>query len=153
MAARLAYRTILVATDFSDPAHAALERGLDLARRLGAKVELVYVTPKLEPAVPFHRRNRRVVAELQAQQKQAAEEALAQLARVDGVKVRPRVLVGRPSEAILAHAKRIRADLVVLAKHGHTLTQRLLIGSVTERVLREASLPVLVVPIRAGRRR
>lgn len=153
MAARTAYRLILVATDFSDPAHAAVEHGLDLAARLGARAEIVYVTPHLEPAIPFHRRNRRVVADLQQQEREAARKALAELVPEDDPDVRTRVLVGRPSDAILAHARRARASMIVMAKHGRSATENLLIGSVTERVLRKATVPVVVVPIALRKQR
>src|SRR5687767_6480194 len=64
----------------------------------------------------------------------------------------PRIVVasGTPATAILHHAAETRTDLVVLGTHGRTGFERLMLGSVTEKVVRRASCPVLTVPRGAG---
>lgn len=59
-----------------------------------------------------------------------------------------RVLDAPPSEAILAVAEEERADLIAMSTHGRTGTNRILVGSVTERVARHAECPVLAFPTR-----
>jgi len=141
------YRRILVATDFSDAAQRAFRHAAALARTLGSELFVVHVAHKMAPSVPWSRTNRAVVARLRKEAAGDARTALEALtAEAAGVKVTHCLTEGVPHEEILAEAKRRRADLVVLATHGQALTDRLLLGSTAERVLRKAAVPVLVVP-------
>lgn len=74
------------------------------------------------------------------------------LEAVDLLEVRPVVLEGRVAEELLAFAASHRADLVVTGAHGRTLVERLLIGSVTTKLLRAARCSVLVIPPYSGDR-
>ena len=60
------------------------------------------------------------------------------------------VNVGQPAREILDCAATLPADLIVMGTHGHSGFEHLLLGSVTEKVLRKATCPVLTVPPRAG---
>jgi nucleotide-binding universal stress UspA family protein len=140
------YKTIVIAVDFSSAAPQVLARGLDLAKRLGARAEVVYVTPRLQPALPFHRKNRAMVAALQREELASAREALADLVTGAQVPVETQVRVGTAHAEIVAHAKEKRAGLVVIGKRGQNLAESLLIGSTADRVLRKATIPVVVVP-------
>jgi nucleotide-binding universal stress UspA family protein len=62
-----------------------------------------------------------------------------------GRPVRSRVLSGDPAAEIVRHAREERCDLVVVGTHGRTGIQRLVLGSVAERVARQSPCPVLVV--------
>jgi nucleotide-binding universal stress UspA family protein len=66
-------------------------------------------------------------------------------AQKEGVAVKAFVLSGRPADAIIETAQEKNADLIVLGSHGRTGVERLLMGSVAERVIVLASCPVLVV--------
>lgn len=68
------------------------------------------------------------------------------LEAVDLLEVRPVVLEGKIADELLAFASSHRADLLVTGAHGHTLVERLIIGSVTTKVLRAARCSVLVIP-------
>ena len=139
------YQTIVIAVDFSPATDVVLQRGLDLAARLGARAEVVYVTPALEPALPFHRTNRRAVEKLQKEELERAREALAErIAEYDSA-VGTAVRVGPAHEQILAHAKEHRAGIIVIGKRGQNLAESLLIGSTADRVVRKATVPVFVV--------
>src|SRR5574337_621431 len=59
------------------------------------------------------------------------------------------VLEGYPAETVLAEAERLGADLIVLGSHGHSALGEMLIGSVAHRVSAVATVPVLLVPIKA----
>ena len=72
------------------------------------------------------------------------------LEEVDLLEVRPVVLEGKVAEELLAFAASHRADLVVTGAHGRTLVERLLIGSVTTKLLRAARCAVLVIPSHHG---
>ena len=68
------------------------------------------------------------------------------LEKVDLLEVRPVVLEGRAADELLAFAASHRADLLVTGAHGRTLVERMLIGSVTTKLLRAARCAVLVIP-------
>jgi nucleotide-binding universal stress UspA family protein len=72
------------------------------------------------------------------------------LEKVDLLDVRPVILEGKTAEELLAFAASHRADLLVTGAHGRTLVERMLIGSVTTKLLRAASCAVLVIPPHHG---
>jgi len=89
-----------------------------------------------------------VLQEMLTATREAARRNLQRLARSPkGKSVRISTLLaeGPPSAAIVRAAKKNRVDLVVMGTHGRTGVQRLLMGSVADRVIRTASCPVLVV--------
>jgi nucleotide-binding universal stress UspA family protein len=66
--------------------------------------------------------------------------------RAQGVKVAPILVSGKPVEKILAEADRLQPAMIVLGSHGHGALHHLLLGSVSEGVLRKAKCPVVIVP-------
>lgn len=62
-----------------------------------------------------------------------------------GVKVETKVVTSEPSAAIAEIAREFKADLIVMATHGHSEVRHLFVGSVTEEVIRQVSVPVLLV--------
>ena len=141
------YRRILVAVDFSPTSERAVREAARLAGKDG-ELLLVHAMPKLEPALPWSSVNRGVVAKLSREAQAQARAALLEAAEaLRQTRTRTRVVVGGAAhERLLAEAKRSRADLIVVGARGQTLSERLLIGSTTERLVRKATLPVLVVP-------
>ncbi len=142
---------ILVPTDFSKAAQPALTAAATLARQSDAKVTLLHV---FDPSalslghvglVP-HDSEIPTEADVDAQ----IREALAQLADahfegIEGVET----LIGNAASApeeIIASVARIGADLIVMATNGRDGVGQLIIGSVTERVVRHAPCPILVIP-------
>lgn len=140
------YRTILVPTDGSDPARAALDRAVDLARTYDANIHVLYVvdvgdvgllTPSDAPAEGVRNSLRRTAERIVADAVSVAEEA--------GVPAESTVTIGIPHVEILDAADELDVDLVVVGTHGRTGLTRALIGSVAERVVRRCSAPVLTV--------
>jgi nucleotide-binding universal stress UspA family protein len=137
---------VLVPIDFSDTAAGAARYADALAQRVGARVTLLHVVPPLSfdyaMAEPPESRAR----ELRQQRLGAAEQALAAFPSASGNApshdtIRA-VVEGDAAEQILAHAK--DADLIVMPTRGRSALQRwLTIGSVTQRILHDADLPVL----------
>jgi universal stress protein A len=135
-------RRVLVPVDFSRPSLAALRHALALAADTGARVVLLHV---LEP---FHPGLHLDTTAIQTAARQAANkrlEALLIASRKTWPAVSRELRAGHPVTTIIALAKRTQADLIVLGTHGRTGLRRALIGSVAERVVREAPCPVLVV--------
>jgi nucleotide-binding universal stress UspA family protein len=79
---------------------------------------------------------------------QAAMEALVR--DCDPARVETLALPGQPEEIILQEARRMPADLVWMAKKGQSLLEYVLLGSVTERVIRLAPCPVVAVPAQSA---
>ena len=138
-------RRILVATDFAESAERALACAVQLARRHGAELVLVHVYMDL-PAYPEITAGQ-VVAIYEEQRAwiEAALERRARAARGEGLLARAVLRTGPAASTIAETAKDEGADLLVVGTHGRSGLDRLILGSVAERVVRLASCPVLVV--------
>ncbi len=138
---------ILVPVDFSEFSTRALSHGAALARWYDAKLTVLHVIPPIQ-TLP-------VVGELGAPvylteppSEAGALDALRQLFDDADVPANttPMTRLGDPPTTVVATARELGADLIVMGTHGRRGFTRLLLGSVTERVLREAPCPVLTVP-------
>ena len=147
-------KKILVAIDFSKLSYEALDYGIDLARDLGAKLSVIYVVEPLEFAgvdvlggTPIATQS--IVDEHLKQARRELERVKSRkLAGLDGATTAVRM--GRPAEEIVAAGGKGKANLIVLGTHGRSGLSHLLMGSVSERVVRHAQCPVVVVPTRRG---
>lgn len=141
-------RRILCPTDLSDIAPRALKNALALARFHGAEIELVYVSEPLlpGPAGPVSYPPWSVLDPAVRGRLAQALEALIAGAAPHGVRVAPRVVEGRVVAELLGRARSWPADLVVMGTHGRGGFERFVLGSVTEKLLRQAPCPVLTVP-------
>ena len=131
---------ILLGTDFSPGSHRALEFAGEMARRLDAEVVLLHVNEAPEMAPP---------ASDAAQRRQRARGELDRSRRqLEEAQVRVRVLLrpGDPAGEILRMATVHDARVIVVGTHGATAMSALLLGSVADRVVRHADVPVLVIP-------
>jgi nucleotide-binding universal stress UspA family protein len=117
---------ILVATDFSDPAEAALRFAVQTARALRARLHVLHVLSPVDKDVT------RLLA-----------DAAAMAGSIPCVVA---TVSGDPAEEILRYARTHAIDLIVVGTHGRTGLSRLLLGNVADRVLRGTRCPVLVVP-------
>ena len=70
--------------------------------------------------------------------------------QAQGARVSTCLLEGEPHHQIVEHARRTACCMLVMATHGRTGFRRLVLGSVTERVVRNATVPVLVVQVGEG---
>jgi nucleotide-binding universal stress UspA family protein len=138
---------ILCATDFSERSEAAVRIAAALARWSNGSLELVHVLPPPETGYAALATDSAVLA--QEIRKSARHKLSNVVAGVtDSARLSPTaaLLEGRPHEAIVSHARQINTDLVVMGAHGGPALDRLVLGSVAERTVRDASLPVLIVP-------
>jgi nucleotide-binding universal stress UspA family protein len=141
-------RRILCPTDLSDIAPRTFENAVALARFHRAEIELLYVSEPLlpGPAGPVSYPPWSVLDPAVRGRLSAALEALIQGGGPRGVPVTPRVTEGRVVAELLARARSWPADLIVMGTHGRGGFERWVLGSVTEKVLRQAPCPVLTVP-------
>jgi nucleotide-binding universal stress UspA family protein len=133
---------VVVPTDGSAPAQQAADHAVALAAATGGSLHAVHVvdTGILHPDVDSDA----VVEALEAGAREALDRVAA-TAEEAGVTAHTDVRRGRPHEAILDYATEVDADLVAMGTHGRTGIQRVLLGSVTERVVRTGETPVLGV--------
>ena len=127
---------VLAAVDFSRPARSAFEYALALAKRHDAELVVVQAVP---PEEPFNRGGRERLA-LKTRLEQRAEEARVEFTY--------RVQHGDAAEIILLHAQTLHPDVIVIGSHRRRGLARLRAGSVSERVVAKATVPVLLVPAR-----
>jgi nucleotide-binding universal stress UspA family protein len=147
--ASIQLKTILAAADFSDESLAGVRYAVALAGKSGSAVTLLHV---VEPPsrlagmemVPLARTDEEVAALARAELATLAERETA-----DGVHPTACVRIGKPFHEIATAAREQAADLLVIASHGRSGWQRVLLGSTAERVVRHAPCPVLTVPARA----
>jgi nucleotide-binding universal stress UspA family protein len=138
------YDSILVPTDGSDHAVRAAEHGRVLARAFDATVHVLAVVDVEGADGPFGRGpDDALLEERDADAQDAVESTRAVLDGVD--EVRTAVLRGTPSETILDYATDNDVEVIAMGTHGRTGIDRLVAGSVTERVLRLADVPVMAV--------
>jgi nucleotide-binding universal stress UspA family protein len=136
---------ILVSTDFSENALKALAYANNYAEKFGAEVYLVHVMEDA-PFISDMKDNPLALSEKQIQQNVRDElEALAAEKFGETVPVRNLVRQGKATEEIVAAAKELNVDLIIISTHGRAGLTRALLGSVAERVVRHAHCPVLVV--------
>jgi nucleotide-binding universal stress UspA family protein len=130
---------ILCAIDLEKASERAFDRALALAVVSGAELDLLHAAPAKAPFSAAADERLRYLTELRAR----AEAA--------GVKVRVDEQHGEPARVIVLHADARKADLVVLGSNRRRGWRRLREGSISERVLRRAAWPVLIVPWDARR--
>jgi nucleotide-binding universal stress UspA family protein len=135
---------ILVPVDFSDSSVNAMRYAAGLASKLHAHLTVLNVVPA-DYWLEIGKEAGREYDE--ALQSQAAKSlrALAQAEIPASASVDLEVRIGQPAEEIVAAAAESKADLILLSTHGHTGLDRLLIGSVADRVARLASCPVFLM--------
>ena len=143
----MSLKNILVATDFSEPSAVALAYGRDLARSYGARLHVLHVIEdvmlRYSAEIGF------ALPELQADLEQAARRDLdAQITDDDRKSIDVVSAIETSANlagAIVAYAKEHDVDLIVTGTHGRGAVSHLFVGSVAERVVRQAPCPVLTV--------
>ena len=145
---RAGMRKILLASDLSPVSAAATDEAFAVAGRLGAELLVVSVIDprglRLPGGAYFTR-----VDQLRARREVAAQ-ALVRRGRDSRVRVTFLVWEGEPGEAILEAAAAEDADMIILGTHGRGPLGRLILGSVSRRVQRDARVPVVIVAPRAA---
>lgn len=135
------FQTILLATDLTAASREATERAIDLARRLGARLLIVNVLDKRRlVGGGSHERIDQARAEREAHLSKLVRDA-----RTAGATAEFLVWDGDPGASIAAAAEAEQADLVVVGTRGRSGAGRMLLGSVSDHVVRHAGCPVLVV--------
>jgi universal stress protein A len=132
---------ILVPVDFSEPSELALSHACSLAAAHGAMVTVCHVGEPLHPDWLFD------TGILQKEIIEQAQKALLDLVQkfCTGLKVKTEMRFGHAVETIVLAAEKTKADVIVIGTHGRTGVKHAILGSVAERVARQAPCPVLIV--------
>ncbi len=128
-AGELSCRRILVATDGSEYSEKAAREAIGIAKRCGSTVLAISVAEKEEYIT----------------QAEEHVNAVKEIASSEGIEIETFTVTGTPYEAITTTAQIKKADLIVVGTHGRTGLQKLLMGSVAERVIALSPCSVLVV--------
>lgn len=134
---------ILIATDGSESAEQALEVAIELAREMGASLDVVSVRPPLpvghtgpSPAV------------LEVDEEHGAERiaaSAAERAREAGVEATPHVARGPVVDNIVSAVHELGSDLLVVGSRGHGAIAGVMLGSVSHALIRQSPVPVTIV--------
>jgi len=139
-------RKVLIATDGSESAEKAASFGVEIARLSGAKVYAIYVidtTPYY--SIPLDQVWSKEVYEQFDKVGHEITSDVVESARAAGLEAESIVLKGNPPERILNFSEEQNVDMIVVGSHGKGGFERLVIGSVSEKIVRHAKVPVLVV--------
>jgi universal stress protein A len=143
------FRQILVPVDYSEPSR----RALQFALRLGGDAQLTVVHAWDRPAyvseemVAYKDGSRRSLSELiRENAEKEMNDFLAGVPEAASAKLEHRLLNGDPVSVILEEAAKPGYDVLIIGTHGRTGMTKLLLGSVTEKLIRLSPIPVLTVP-------
>jgi nucleotide-binding universal stress UspA family protein len=144
----ISLKTVLVATDFSEPSEVAVRYGRALADAFHASLHILHVVPD-SMALPWATMaDGLAMADVQRQWERDASQRLQRMLPESEREALHATLVtraGDPVRQITSYAVETSADLVVLGTHGRGPVAHMLMGSVAERVVRTAPCPVLTV--------
>ncbi|MFI5383535.1 MAG: universal stress protein [Methanosarcina thermophila] len=139
-------RQILIATDGSETANEAADFAMEMFGCSGAKVYAVYVidtTPYR--SIPLDKIWSKETLDEFEKAGQEATSYVEKIGKAAGVEVETRVLRGNPAEKIMSFAEDNNIDMIVVGSLGKGGYERIVLGSVSEKVVRHAKVPVLVV--------
>lgn len=142
-------KVIVYATDFSDHAARAAELAAHLAEIHGARLHLLHVITELGDR---HRRSipagvaDAFVKEVNTQAMTDMNIFVQQRFGQFRGELTTEVVIGSGAQTVLSRAGSQEADLIIMGSHGRHGLEKLLLGSTTERVIRQSSIPVLTVP-------
>jgi nucleotide-binding universal stress UspA family protein len=143
-------RNILCPIDFSDGSRRALDHAIAIARWYGSTITVQYVSvgPSLASSLGPPGFERITITQPDPRVLLADVNRFVESEAAPGMPIRTMVSEGPAAARILGQAADMAADLLVMGTHGRSGFERLLLGSVTEKVLRKATCPVLTVPRR-----
>lgn len=147
----MAFQRILVPVDYSDHCLSALGYAAELAQRFGGQLDIVHVWDRptyiSDAVLVGHGTQQRPLGELiRENAERDMKSFLEKLKLPEGVLSKERLLSGDPASALLKEIEKEKYDVVVMGTHGRAGFAHLLLGSVTEKLIRHSPVPVLIVP-------
>jgi nucleotide-binding universal stress UspA family protein len=137
------YQSVLVPFDGSEFSRKALARAAEMTKTDGGQITVLYVIPRYEEMMEFYR-SESIRKSLYAEAEKVIGEAKKIAAGV-GVSIRTEIREGHASDEIVAVAKKYENDVIAMGTYGWKGVNSAIMGSTTNRVIADASCPVLVV--------
>jgi nucleotide-binding universal stress UspA family protein len=148
----MAFRKILAPVDYSDNSRASLEVAAELAKTYSATLEIVHVWDRptyiTEAVMVGHAGGHRPLTELIVENAENDMKSFLAGTSLATAAVQTRLLSGDPATELLREIERGQYDLVVVGTHGRSGLNRLLVGSIAEKLVRHSPIPVLTIPRR-----
>jgi nucleotide-binding universal stress UspA family protein len=144
----LPIKKIISPTDFSELSDLGLKAAIELTEHFAAELLVVHVVAPLSAAATSAAPAAHYLPEVMETIRNNAETLLQEMMEKKVPKTlrsKSILLEGSPSDEIAEYAKEVGADLIVIATHGQSGWRRFMFGSVTEKVMRIAKLPVLII--------
>jgi len=138
-------KKILIPTDGSDYSMRAAQYGISIAKMVGAQVVVIFVVDEIVLDQISKITERETVERELKEDGKGYIEYVASLAEKERVASSTMIEKGRPFERIVHLAKDLNVDLIVMGTYGRRGAERILIGSVAQRVIEYATCPVLVI--------
>lgn len=139
------YNRILAPTDGSSGSDAAMREAVEIAERNDGKLFVIHVTDTSETILfPPESNREQLINSYEERAAELADQA-ADIAREADVEVTVDVVEGAPHETIVTYADENEIDLIAMGTHGRRGLERTLLGSTTEKTVRTANVPVIVV--------
>lgn len=144
------FKHVLIPTDGSETAAKAIEAGIGLAKAMGARVTGFYAQEPVPPHLHGggHLADKQLVAEFERRADEYAERCMGEIAaaaKAAGVPFEPLVVKAPVAhKGIVDAAEKQKCDAIFIASHGHRGLAALVLGSVTQKVLVNSRIPVLV---------
>ena len=142
------FRNILVPIDFDETSDHALKTAMDLAQSVGASVTVLH-TVEIPPYAYAYFGAALLPPDMLSSLEAAARKSLDQKLEMVHATVpaaKSILTTGVPWRQIIAGIEELKADLVVMGTHARRGVERMLLGSVAEKIVRASSVPVLTVP-------
>ena len=139
------YDTVLFPTDGSETATEAAAHAIDLADRHDATLHVLYVVDHERDSRTAPRLGTDHIKETLQQEGERTTSEIADQAAAAGLETTTSLREGAPADVITTYADTVEADAVVMGTNGRTGMDRLLLGSVAERVIQTSDLPVMTV--------
>lgn len=147
-----AINTIVTPIDFSDNARMIADSAAYIAGKFGAELHLVFVVQDFEdysgffvPPVNLPNLTKDLLESAQQKMEEFAESYREQAAAAGVSIVHSRVLTGDVTEEILKYANEVRSGMIIMGTHGYKGLERIMFGSVADKVVKAACCPVLTI--------
>lgn len=141
-------KSIIAAVDFSPVSEAVIRMASSIARAMGGKLWLLHIAAPDPDFVGF-KTGPQYIRDHRAEQLRKEHgdlQAMAAALRDQGADAEALLVQGPTAETLLEEATRLGAELILVGSHGRGMLHRALLGSVSEQVVRDSRVPVLVVP-------
>ncbi|SBV99361.1 UspA domain protein [uncultured delta proteobacterium] len=141
-------KKILCAVDLSEHSKMVAEYAISMAKAFDAEITVLYTAPSLSQYVGFHVPPSSIenfVGEIVTGAEQSMDEFIAECFKDPSIKVEGKILSGYAAQEIIGYANTNGMDIIIMGTHGRTGIDRMLFGSVAEKVVKTATMPVMTI--------